>query len=209
MKTEYQFKVGTYEDEEGLTVEIKVDLEESGLPAGNYPLLGLRKGRKETYTRNGKYYFYERYSDRDLVPPEPEKPAFKIDGPGRYLQRNGGVATVSERQPDEAWPWYGLDSHGRDADWSDSGHLLLSRKEHGLDLVAKYTPKMVPLEMDDIPAGVEFRNHGMVGGFSFYNAEVIQIGGYPILNWDRLQEEGWEYRAPGTSWTKCEKEESK
>lgn len=67
-----------------------------------------------------------------------------ITGPGRYRQRDGGIATVLHR--DGAYstggcPWGGLDSNGSPESWSDSGSFWgcddLSESRSDWDLVER------------------------------------------------------------------------
>jgi hypothetical protein len=67
----------------------------------------------------------------------PQPPAFRVDAPGRYVQRDGQLATMERIVPDYG-PYVAL---GRDADgtrrsWTQAGRYRVE-ETHRLDLIAK------------------------------------------------------------------------
>lgn len=71
-------------------------------------------------------------------------------------------------------------------------------------------PKMVPLEAGDIPLTSLIRNGpcNISSVVAINNSHVVSSYQFAIIPMDKLQENGWEIRRPGsTTWKKCEKEE--
>lgn len=97
----------------------------------------------------------------------PEIKTVLIDGPGKYVNRDGRVVTIATRRPNESFPkhvWVSFDNGGEDT-FTSQGCWAPSCITHSFDLVAKYVepakPKVVLLEewafLGDMAVHIQWR----------------------------------------------------
>ena len=134
-------------------------------------------------------------------------------GIGTFKTRDGISATVGAIRPHLTYPMVGwINETMQLRSWTTDGRVLYG-EESGHDLMPP-EPEMVrvPLEMDDIPQGAEFRmfyENGVVTARCtalFIGPDGVTLGRGSIpMSYETLSKD-WEMRAPGGEWVPCWKE---